>query len=48
MLTILGQATGGYIGLLDMILREAAIRALEKGLSKIDKATLQEVTNEYK
>lgn len=48
MLTILGQATGGYIGLLDMILRDAAIRALEKGLSKIDKATLQEVANEYK
>jgi DNA transposition AAA+ family ATPase len=47
MLKILGQATGGYIGLLDMILREAAIRALEKGLNKIDKATLQEVAEEY-
>lgn len=47
MLKILGQATGGYIGLLDMILREGAIRALEKGLNKIDKATLQEVAEEY-
>ncbi|MEC4895380.1 MAG: TniB family NTP-binding protein [Oscillatoria sp. PMC 1051.18] len=47
MLKILGQATGGYIGLLDMILRETAIRALEKGLNKIDKATLQEVAGEY-
>ena len=27
---ILAKATGGYIGLLDMILREAAIRALKK------------------
>jgi len=47
MLKILGQATGGYIGLLDMILREAAIRALEKGLSKIDLETLKEVAREY-
>ncbi|HEY9829628.1 MAG TPA: TniB family NTP-binding protein [Stenomitos sp.] len=47
MLRILRQATGGYIGLLDMVLREAAIRALEKGLNKIDKATLQEVAEEY-
>lgn len=48
MLKILAEATGGYIGLLDMILREAAIRALEKGLKKIDKETLQEVAREYK
>jgi len=47
-LKILGEATGGYIGLLDMILREAAIRALEKGLSKIDQETLQEVAGEYR
>ncbi len=45
---ILAKATGGYIGLLDMILREAAIRALKKGLSKIDLATLKEVAGEYK
>ena len=47
MLKILVQATGGYIGLLDMILREAAIRALKKGLQKIDLETLEEVTEEY-
>ena len=47
-LKILGEATGGYIGLLDMILRESAIRALEKGLSKIDQETLQEVAEEYR
>ena len=48
MLKTLGEATGGYIGLLDMILREAAIRALKKGLQQIDLATLKEVTQEYK
>ena len=48
MLKILGEATGGYIGLLDMILREAAIRSLRKGLQKIDSATLKEVTAEYR
>lgn len=48
MLKTLGEATGGYIGLMDMILREAAIRALEKGLKKIDQATLKEVAEEYK
>jgi DNA transposition AAA+ family ATPase len=47
MLKILGQATGGYIGLLDMVLRETAIRALENGLSKITKDILQEVAQEY-
>jgi hypothetical protein len=30
-----------------MILREAAIRALKKGLQKIDLATLKEVAREY-
>ena len=48
MMKILGEATGGYVGLPDMILREAAIRALKKGLSKIDLATLKEVAGEYK
>ena len=48
MMKVLGQATGGYIGLLDMILREAAIRSLKKGLSKIDLATLKEVAGEYR
>ncbi|MBD2487602.1 TniB family NTP-binding protein [Aulosira sp. FACHB-615] len=45
---ILTSATEGYIGRLDEILREAAIRALSRGLKKIDKAVLQEVTQEYK
>jgi hypothetical protein len=31
-----------------MILREAAIRSLKKGLTKIDLKTLKEVTEEYK
>lgn len=48
MLTLLNEATRGYIGLLDMLLREAAIRALRKGLPKIDVATLKEVTAEYR
>ena len=48
MLKTLGEATGGYIGLMDVILRETAIRALEKGLKKIDQATLKEVAEEYK
>lgn len=48
MLNILAKATRGYIGLLDMVLREAAIRSLQKGLTKIDKATLQEVTEEFR
>lgn len=48
MLKTLGEATGGYIGLLDMILREAAIRALKKGLQKIDPETLKEVAGEYR
>jgi DNA transposition AAA+ family ATPase len=41
-------ATGGYIGLMDMILREAAIRALKKGSSRIDLKTLKEVSEEYR
>lgn len=48
MLKALGEATGGYVGLLDMILREAAIRALKKGLSRIDLETLKEAAGEYK
>lgn len=48
MLKVLAEATGGYIGLLDMILRETAVRSLEKGLKKIDLATLKEVAGEYK
>jgi DNA transposition AAA+ family ATPase len=48
MLKTLGEATGGYIGLMDMILREAAIRSLKKGLAKIDVGTLKEVSEEYR
>jgi DNA transposition AAA+ family ATPase len=48
MLKTLGEATGGYIGLLDMIFRKSAIRALKKGLLKIDLETLKEVAAEYK
>jgi DNA transposition AAA+ family ATPase len=48
MLNILQKATRGYIGLLDMVLRTAAIRSLQKGLTRIDKATLQEVTEEFR
>jgi DNA transposition AAA+ family ATPase len=47
-LKTLGEATGGYIGLMDMILREAAIRSLKKGLAKIDVETLKEVATEYR
>ena len=47
MQTILLQATEGYIGRLDEVLREAAIRSLTQGLKKITKDTLQEVAREY-
>lgn len=45
---VLAESTQGYIGLLDMVLREAAIRALKQGLPKIDLATLKEVAGEYR
>ncbi|WP_219884505.1 hypothetical protein [Merismopedia glauca] len=48
MLKTLTEATGGYIGLMDMILREAAIQGLKKGLPKIDLETLKQVAAEYK
>ena len=48
MLKTLGEATAGYIGLMDMILREAAIRSLNKGLQKIDLETLKEVVAGYR
>jgi DNA transposition AAA+ family ATPase len=47
-LKILGEATLGYVGLMDMILREAAIQSLKKGLVKIDLKTLKEVAMEYR
>lgn len=53
MLKIIRQATGAprrgyYIGLIDMVLREAAIRSLEKGMMHIDKKILEEVAQEYR
>ncbi len=48
MMKVIGEATAGYIGLMDMILREAAIRSLKKGLPKIDLETLKEVAAEYR
>ncbi|PSR17809.1 transposase [filamentous cyanobacterium CCP3] len=45
---ILLEATEGYIGRMDEVLREAAIRALGQGLKKIEKPVLQEVAREYK
>ena len=45
---ILLEATEGYIGRMDEVLRESAIRALSQGLKKIEKSVLQEVAREYK
>ena len=39
---------GYYIGLIDMVLREAAIRSLEKGMMHVDKDVLTEVATEYR
>lgn len=48
MLRILMSGTEGYIGRMDEILREAAIRSLSSGFNKIEKAVLQEVAREYR
>lgn len=48
MQVLLGKATGGYLGLLDRILREAAILALERGQSNISCTLLNQVTAEYR
>ncbi|MFB2837467.1 hypothetical protein [Floridanema evergladense] len=48
MLKILISATEGYIGRLDEILEEAAIRSLSAGFKKVEKAILQELAKEYK
>ncbi len=47
LLKVLLKATEGYIGRLDEILREAAIKSLSIGHKRIDKAILQEVAREY-
>lgn len=41
------QKRGYYIGLIDMVLREAAIRSLEKGLMYVDEEVLKQVAEEY-
>lgn len=43
---ILGPVTGGYLGLLDRILREAAVRSLARGLKRIEFNILNEVASE--
>lgn len=48
MLRILMTGTEGYIGRMDEILREAAIRSLSSGSKKVEKTILQEVAKEYK
>ncbi len=47
MLKVLLRATEGYIGRLDEVLREAAIRSLSQGHKKVEKSVLQEVAQEY-
>ena len=47
-LRILITGTEGYIGRMDEILREAAIRSLSSGSKKVEKVILQEVAKEYK
>ena len=44
---LLLKATGGYIGRLDEILREAAIKSLSRGHKQIEYSILQEVAREY-
>lgn len=48
MLRILITGTEGYIGRMDEILREAAIRSLSSGFKKVDRKILEEVAREYK
>lgn len=45
--TLLAAATQGYIGLLDTILREAAIRSLQQGQDHIERGTLEQVAADY-
>jgi len=43
---VLGPATGGYIGLLDRILREAGVRSLQRSAKRIEFNILKEVVAE--
>lgn len=45
---ILGSTTGGYLGALDEVLRNAARRALQSGQTRIEAALLSQVALEYK
>ncbi|WP_034935223.1 TniB family NTP-binding protein [Gloeocapsa sp. PCC 73106] len=47
MIKILVKATEGYIGRLDEILREAAIKSLSMGYQRLEKEVLQDVAREY-
>lgn len=46
-LNTLFEATGGYIGRLDEVLREPAIASLSQGHKKVDREILKEIAREY-
>lgn len=46
-ITLLQEKTDGQIRLLDQILRDAAIKALEDGINKIDKSVLESIEGDY-
>jgi len=46
-ITLLQEKTSGQLRLLDQILRDAAIKALESGVKKIDKALLDSIEGDY-
>lgn len=46
-ITLLQEKTDGQIRLLDQILRDAAVKALESGIDKIDKSVLENIEGDY-
>lgn len=46
-ITLLQDKTDGKIRLLDQILRDAAVKALESGVNKIDKSVLESIEGDY-
>ncbi len=46
-ITFLQEKTDGQIRLLDQILRDAAVKALESGVNKIDKSVLESIEGDY-
>ncbi|MEO0970126.1 MAG: TniB family NTP-binding protein, partial [Cyanobacteria bacterium J06639_18] len=46
-ITVLQEKTDGQIRLLDQILRDAAVKALESGVNKIDKSVLESIEGDY-